>query len=55
MPSCTNVSYWHGLFHCIIFGFSCGQVRKELGIKEDVKILIYNFGGQVEFILYVTI
>ncbi|XP_022889317.1 L-arabinokinase-like [Olea europaea var. sylvestris] len=22
------------------------EVRKELGIKEDVKILIYNFGGQ---------
>jgi hypothetical protein len=23
------------------------QVRKELGIAEDVKVVIFNFGGQV--------
>lgn len=23
------------------------QVRKELGIADDVKVVIFNFGGQV--------
>ncbi|PKU60528.1 L-arabinokinase [Dendrobium catenatum] len=26
---------------------SRSEVRKELGIGEDVKLLIFNFGGQV--------
>jgi L-arabinokinase len=26
---------------------SRSEVRKELGIKDDVKVVIFNFGGQV--------
>lgn len=26
---------------------SVEQVRKELGVEEDVKLVIFNFGGQV--------
>jgi hypothetical protein len=25
------------------------QVRKELGIADDVKVVIFNFGGQVSW------
>jgi len=29
------------------------QVRKELGIADDIKVVIFNFGGQVsEVILF---
>ena len=27
--------------------FSVVQVRKELGVEEDEKLVIFNFGGQV--------
>jgi sRNA-binding carbon storage regulator CsrA len=35
----------------------CGalQVRKELGIGDDVKLVIFNFGGQVRiFFIFLT-
>lgn len=36
----------------LYFVFTFDQVRKELGIGEDTKVLIYNFGGQVEIVTF---
>lgn len=30
--------------------FAAVQVRKELGVEKDVKLLIFNFGGQVNLL-----
>lgn len=50
---------WQGFCNNAIFFFSSlirfllVQVRKELGIAEDVKVVIFNFGGQVCRIYFV--
>jgi hypothetical protein len=40
----NELIYYGSMIHFLVV-----QVRKNLGVGDDVKIVIFNFGGQVRF------
>ena len=42
----------HLLFPYLHVSILTYQVRKELGLEENAKVLLFNFGGQVGHLLY---
>lgn len=54
--ACIIYFHWHynGSICQVYYHFAI-QVRSELGIGEDVKLVLFNFGGQVRHLFYVPI